>query len=55
MIDASKVFKLIRELETRESKLSKKWNPILREARFAERVKAYEKILDYYLDGVFDA
>lgn len=53
--NCSQFFNLINEIETRESKVSKNWNPINAEARFAERVKAYEKMFDRFLDGGYFA
>lgn len=46
-------FNLVNDIETRESKVSREWNHLLREARFAERVKAYEKMFYRFLDGDF--
>ena len=40
----------IDEIESGETNSSKSWNWINREARFAERIKAYEKIFDQFLD-----
>ena len=51
MINCTKFFKLINQIETGESNTSKKWNPLLRDARFAERVKAYEKMFYRFLDS----
>ena len=43
-------FEFINELESGEANSSRTWNWINREARFAERVKAYEKIFYEFLD-----
>ena len=43
-------FELINQIESGEANSSKTWNWINREARFAERVKAYEKIFYAFLD-----
>lgn len=51
MIDSTPFFDLINEIETRESNTSKDWNPINAQARFAERVKAYEKMFYRFLDN----
>lgn len=52
MIKCYKFFEFINQIETGESMISKTWNPITRDARFAERVKAYEKMFYRFLDGV---
>jgi len=51
-IDCTLFFELINEIESGETNSSMHWNPINREARFAERVKAYEKMFYHFLDGV---
>jgi len=51
MIDCTEFFELINEIETGNSNITRNWNPTLREARFAERVKAYEKIFYQFLDS----
>ena len=51
IVNSAKFFELINEIETGESNTSKNWNPINREARFAERVKAYEKMFYHFLDN----
>jgi len=51
MIDSAEFFELINQIETGESNTSKNWNHLLREARFAERVKAYEKMFYNFLGG----
>lgn len=51
MINCVKFFNLINAIETGESNTSKHWNHLLREARFSERVKAYEKMFYQFLDG----
>ena len=51
IIDCTQFFELINQIETGESNTSKTWNHINREARFAERVKAYEKMFYQFLDG----
>ena len=48
--DCTSFFELINQIETAESNISRNWNSINREARFAERVKAYEKIFYRFLD-----
>ena len=50
IIDLESFFEFIDEIESGESNSSKTWNWINREARFAERVKAYEKIFYQFLD-----
>jgi len=55
LIDCTKFFQLINQIETSESNTSKHWNPINAEARFSERVKAYEKMFYRFLDGGFFA
>ena len=47
----NKVWEIIEEIETVESKNSIKYSPILHEARCAERMKAWEKIIYWALDG----
>ncbi len=44
-------FELINHIETGESHTSRNWNHLLRDARFAERCKAYEKMFYRFLDG----
>ncbi len=51
-LDCTSFFELINQIELGEANTSKLWNPINREARFAERVKAYEKMFYQFLDGV---
>jgi hypothetical protein len=51
-IDCSPFFDLINEIESGEANSSIHWNPINMEARFAERVMAYEKIFYQYLDEI---
>ena len=51
MINCNKFFELVNEIETRESYSNRLWASIAKEARFAERVKAYEKMFDRFLDG----
>lgn len=46
------VFKIITEVEAKESKNSIKYSPILHNARCAERMKAWEKLIYWALDGV---
>ena len=50
-LDCTSFFELINQIETCESNTSINWNPINRDARFAERVKAYEKMFYRFLDG----
>ena len=50
MLDFESFFEFINELESGEANSSRTWNWINREARFAERVKAYEKIFYEFLD-----
>ena len=52
MIDCSEFWDLVNYIETLESKSNSHWNAIQKEARFAERVKAYEKMFYRFLDGV---
>ena len=48
----NKVWEIIEEIETVESKNSIKYSPILHEARCAERMKAWEKLIYWALDGI---
>ena len=50
-IDCTLFFELIDEIESGEANTSVNWNLINKEARFAERVKAYEKMFYHFLDG----
>ena len=50
IFDFESFFEFINELESGEANSSRTWNWINREARFAERVKAYEKIFYEFLD-----
>ena len=50
IIDCEFFFEFINEIESGEANSNKSWNWINREARFAERVKAYEKIFYQFLD-----
>jgi len=52
LINIDYVFKLIEDIETAEWNNSQTWNPINRDARQAERMKAWEKLLYWALDGV---
>ena len=54
-LDCTLFFELINQTETAESKISKNWDSINREARFAERVKAYEKMFYRFLDNIRSA
>lgn len=49
--DIDYVFDIINDIETVESKNSIKFSPILHEARCAERMKAWEKLIYWALDG----
>ena len=49
-IDFESFFEFIEQIESGEANSSRTWHWINREARFAERVKAYEKIFDEFLD-----
>ncbi len=49
-IDFESFFEFIDEIESGEANSSMTWHWINREARFAERVKAYEKIFDQFLE-----
>jgi len=49
-IDCTPFFELISEIESGDANACMKYNPINKEARFAERVKAYEKIFYMHLD-----
>lgn len=51
VIDCTEFFKLIDEIETGESRNNAHWGEICKEGRFAERVKAYEKMFYQYLDS----
>jgi len=46
------LWEIIRDIETVESKNSIRYSPILHEARCAERMKAWEKLMDWFLDGL---
>ena len=48
--DYESFFSFINEIESGEANSSNSWNWINREARFAERIKAYEKIFYKFLD-----
>ena len=49
-INCESFFELISQIESGEANSSKEWHPINREARFAERVKAYEKMFYHFLE-----
>ena len=51
-IDCTSFFELINEIESGDANSCTKCNPINKEARFAERVKAYEKLFYIHLDSV---
>ena len=51
-IDCTSFFELIDEIESWDANSCMKCNLINKEARFAERVKAYEKIFYMHLDAV---
>ena len=51
-IDCTSFFELIDEIESGVANSCMKCNPINKEARFAERVKAYEKIFYMHLDAI---
>ena len=51
-IDCTLFFELINEIESGDANSCMKCNPINKEARFAERVKAYEKIFYMHLDAI---
>ena len=50
IMNCKSFFEFINEIESGEANSSITWNWINREARFAERVKAYEKIFYEFLD-----
>ena len=50
-IDCKPLFDMINEIESGESRTSRNWSDNNREARFAERVKAYDKMFYRYLDN----
>lgn len=50
--DINYVFKIIKDIETAEYKNTVKFDPLLHDARCAERMKAWEKIIYWALDGV---
>ena len=52
LIDSTKFWELIDQIETGESRSNRHWGFICKEARFQERVKAYEKMFYRFLDGV---
>ena len=45
------IWELILDLESRESKNSIKFSPVLHEARCAERMKAWEKLIWFVCDN----
>lgn len=49
-LELNEVWDIINDLETRESNNSIKYNPILHNARCAERMTAWEKVLYWALD-----
>ena len=49
-VDCTSFFELINEIESGDANSCMKCNPVNREARFAERVKAYEKMFYEHLD-----
>lgn len=51
MIDSTKFWEFINDIETRESKTEKLALPLQFEARRCERSKAYDKMFYYFLDG----
>ncbi len=51
-IDCTLFFELINEIESGDANSNIHWNPINREARFAQRVKAYEKMFYPFLDVI---
>ena len=51
-IDCTSFFELIIEIESGDANSCLKCNPINKEARFAERVKAYEAMFYTYLDEI---
>ena len=50
-IDLTWLFKIIEDIETAEQKNTIKFSGILHDARCAERMKAWEKVLYWALDG----
>lgn len=52
LIDSTPFWELINQIETGESFSNRLWEDIPKEARFQERVKAYEKMFYRFLDGV---
>ena len=50
IVNCKSFFEFINEIESGEANSSITWNWINREARFGERVKAYEKIFYEFLD-----
>ena len=52
MFNIEYLWKIIDEIETKESCNSVNFDPILHDARCAERMKAWEKLLYWALDGV---
>ena len=51
-IDCTSFFELIDEIESGDANSCMKCNLINKEARFAERIKAYEKMFYMHLDAV---
>lgn len=51
LIDCSEFWILVNQIETGETASNAHWEDIQKEARFQERVKAYEKMFYRFLDG----
>jgi hypothetical protein len=49
-INCESFFEWINQIESGEADSNKKWHQVNKEARFAERVKAYEKMFYHFLD-----
>ena len=52
MVNIDYLWKIINEIETKEALNSIQFDPILHDARCAERAKAWEKLLYWALDGI---
>lgn len=52
VVNCKSFFEWINQIESGEANSSKEWHQVNREARFAERVKAYEKMFYHFLDGL---
>jgi hypothetical protein len=51
-VNCKSFFEWINQIESGETNSNKEWHQVNREARFAERVKAYEKMFYHFLEGL---